>query len=277
MKTDSAKHTYRLIAFDMDGTLLNSGKKISQHTIDAIEQAFAAGKEVVLSTGRCIPELEEYFQMIPRLRYAVCVSGALVYDYQKRQTLYSNPITVPTVRQILAQVRQEDIMVHFLTTESIVEQNHLNHMNDYQMGVYQPMFQKITKRVENIHAYFEQNPVPIEKINLYHRNKEEREKTRERLKNLNLVLADSEVSSLECSAKGVTKGTGLKKLCEILGINLKDTIAVGDADNDIDVLKTAGLSIAMGNANDMVKSICDVTVNDCDHDGCAQAIKQYLL
>ena len=91
------------------------------------------------------------------------------------------------------------------------------------------------------------------------------------------MLANAEQASLEISAVGVTKGTGLKKLCEHLGISLEETIAVGDADNDIDVLKTAGLSVAMGNANDTVKSICDVVVSDCDHDGCAEVIEKYLL
>ena len=66
-------------------------------------------------------------------------------------------------------------------------------------------------------------------------------------------------------------------MCEFLDIPMEQTIAVGDADNDIDILTAAGLSIAMGNANETVKSICDVVVGDCDHDGCAEAIRRYLL
>ena len=67
------------------------------------------------------------------------------------------------------------------------------------------------------------------------------------------------------------------QLCEYLGIPVEETIAVGDADNDIEVLKTAGLAIAMGNAAEHVKAIADVMVADCDHDGCAEAIGKYLL
>ena len=91
------------------------------------------------------------------------------------------------------------------------------------------------------------------------------------------MLANAETTSLEISAKNTTKGLGLQKLCEHLGISIDEAIAVGDADNDLDVLKRAGLSVAMGNANDNVKKIADVVVEDCDHDGCVQAIEKYLL
>lgn len=81
---------YKLIAFDMDGTLLNSEKRISERTLEAVNRAFDAGKEVILSTGRCVAELREYFKRIPRLRYVVCSSGAILYDVKEEKILYSN-------------------------------------------------------------------------------------------------------------------------------------------------------------------------------------------
>lgn len=66
-------------------------------------------------------------------------------------------------------------------------------------------------------------------------------------------------------------------MCEYLHISMEQTIAVGDADNDLDILKQAGLAVAMGNANENVKNIADVIVNDNDHGGCAQTIRDYLL
>lgn len=77
---------YKLIAFDMDGTLLNSRKQISEHTLEAINRAFDAGKEVILSTGRCVAELREYFKRIPGLRYVVCSSGAILYDVKRKRS-----------------------------------------------------------------------------------------------------------------------------------------------------------------------------------------------
>ena len=77
--------------------------------------------------------------------------------------------------------------------------------------------------------------------------------------------------------KGVSKAVGLRKLCEHLHIPISETIAVGDAPNDLEVLKAAGLAVAMGNSRQQILDMADVVVSDCDHDGCAEAIHQYLL
>ena len=150
-------------------------------------------------------------------------------------------------------------------------------MERFGMGVYRPMYEKVTTQVDDIYEYYKEHPFEVPKLNLYHATTEGREKTRKRLAGLNLVLADAEKTALECSAAGVTKGTGLLRLCEHLGIESEETIAVGDADNDLNILETAGLAIAVGNANEHVKAVAAVVVNDCDHDGCAEAIDKYLL
>jgi len=268
---------YQLIAFDMDGTLLNSEKKISKDTLLAIEEAFDAGKEIALSTGRCVVELEEYFSQIPRLRYLICTSGALVYDLKEKTTIYAKKLSADVVQKILEVGKEELCMEHILTVDSIVQAEKISCMETYNMGHHQPMFERVATGVENIREWYRQYHLPVEKAILHHASTEGRKRSRERLKELDIEMVDSEVASLECSAKGVTKGIGLEKLCEYLGISVEETIAVGDADNDLDILKHAGLSIAMGNGNERVKEIADIIVRDCDHDGCAQAIREYLL
>ena len=269
--------SYQLIAFDMDGTLLNSEKKISAETQHMIQQVFEAGKEVVLSTGRCMAELQDYLNIIPGLRYVICVSGALVYDLKEKKKIFTRGIPVSLAERIFEVGKKEDLMVHILTTESIVQSDKVLCMSRYGMGQYQSMFERVTRKVDDICAFYAGHVTEAEKINLYHRTVEDRERSRERLRDLELELVYAEETSLECSALGVTKGLGLQKLCEFLNIPMEQTIAVGDADNDIDILKAAGLSIAMGNANETVKGICDVVVSDCDHDGCAEAIQKYLI
>lgn len=152
-------------------------------------------------------------------------------------------------------------------------------MADYHMAQYQEAYERITVKWENIYDEYICNPFPVEKLNLYHTSCESRARTKRRIEEaeipVTMVLA--EAASLEISSYGINKGGGLEKLCEHLGISLRETIAVGDADNDIEVLKRAGLAVAMGNANDTVKGIADVIVNDCDHDGCAQVIEEYML
>lgn len=268
---------YKMIALDMDGTLLNSKKEISKKILEAIEKAFDAGKEVILCTGRCVPELEIYIGQIPRLRYIVGISGALVYDLQKKKSIYMNEIPDDRVEKILDLVKDENVMTHLLGEKSLVQKSQMENMESYQMGGYSEMFYHVATPVEDILAYYREKKPQIMKVNLYHQNPQGREKTRKKLSGENLVCINAERTSLEISAEGTTKGTGLQRLCEVLGIGLGQVIAVGDADNDLDVLSKAGLSIAMGNANQSVKDICDVIVSDCDHDGCAEAIEKYLL
>ena len=105
---------------------------------------------------------------------------------------------------------------------------------------------------------------------------EERIRTRAQLESPDLELVYSEISSLECSAAGVSKGSGLERLCALLGIPMADCIAVGDADNDIPMLRAAGLGVAMGNAPDYVKTAADRIVSDLDHGGCAEAVMMLL-
>lgn len=273
---------YKLIAFDMDGTLLNSKKVIDESSLEAIERAFDAGKEVVLSTGRGIAELRGFFEQIPRLRYAICVSGALVYDAHEKRAIYSNALQVDQVREILDASLKQDILVQMLTSRaSVIQADKIEHTENYGMGVYKPMWKKVATTPEDIVAYYNADPIPVEKINLYHRNTDERIvthedlKAREKTKDLEFVY--SEQTSLECSAPGVTKGLSLERLCKHLGLTLAETIGVGDANNDLEMLKFAGLAVAMGNALPAVKEICDVVVADNDHGGCAEAIDKYLL
>lgn len=268
---------YKLIAFDMDGTLLNSKKEIKQENLKAIDKAFAAGKEVILCTGRCIAELKEYIEQIPRLRYVVGTSGALVYDVKEDNEIYMQAISIEQVHEILEVAKTVDAMPHILTKDSIVSRGDFENMQHFDMKIYIPLFEKVATKVDDIFEYYSEHEMPVAKLNIYHVSPEEREKTKEKLKNMDLVLADAERTSVEISANGTTKGTGLEQLCKYLGITMDEVIAVGDADNDIDVLRKAGLSIAMGNANEKVKSICDVVVSDCDSDGCVEAIEKYLL
>ncbi len=261
----------------MDGTLLNSEKKITPKTKEMIQKALASGKHVVLSTGRCIAELNDTFEELPELRYAICVSGSLIYDVRERKAIASYPLDPELCNKILAEGKKEDVMVHFLGIESIVQKDRLDYMDRYGMGIYTDMFKKVTSPVEDIYAYYETVQKPLNKLNLYHADVVARARTMKRLEGLPLEMVFAEGLSLECSATGVTKGNGLLDLCRYLNIPVEETIAVGDADNDLAILRTAGLAVAMGNANENVKKIAHVEVADCDHDGCAEAIEKYLL
>lgn len=270
---------YRLIAFDMDGTLLNSQKQISQGSLAAIDSAVKAGKTVCLCTGRCIPELEEYFPVTENIRYLICESGVFGYDKLRNEYLFHDPMDVCTAAEIMRRMRDscEDVMIHIHCDRSIVQRDKIPLMDRYFMGVYRPLYERTCFTVEDICSFFLDDPFSPNKINVYCRSEEQRDRIHRSLSDLNVDFKHVEGKSLECIPEGRTKGTGLKKLCDHLSIPAEQAIAVGDADNDIEMFEAAGFAIAMGNSNRNILSIADAVVSDNDHDGCAEAIMKYLL
>lgn len=268
---------YQLVAFDMDGTLLNSQKKISPETIAAIQEAMNQGVIVIMNTGRGIAELTEYLEILD-IPYVNSVSGALVCDRKKDCVVYSRELEIDTVKALLEIAKQEDIMVHFLTQESIVQGDKIPRMEHYCMGVYQPMYEEIAKKWDNLYERYLENPFPAAKVNFYHTSPEARERTRQRIleKGLSVEMVNAEKTSLEISAVGIDKGVGIEKLCDYLHIPMSQVIVVGDADNDAGAMKRAGLAVAMGNANERIKQLADVMVADNDHDGCKEVLERYF-
>ena len=268
---------YQLIALDLDGTLLDSRKQIPEDALQAIRKVCAAGKTVVFDTGRAVPELAEQIALLPEVRYAVFASGAGLYDTRKKQAFSLRGIPDIQAERILNLVRKKDVMPQLvLPDRDVIQASHMEQLERYHMGVYRPMYEKAMTLVPDIYAFAESCREPYLKINLYHADVPERIRTRDQLEETGLELVYSEISSLECSAAGVSKGTGLERLCGLLDIPLRSCIAVGDADNDLPMLYAAGLGVAMGNAPDYVKNAADRIVSDQDHGGCAEAIMMML-
>lgn len=271
--------SYDLIAFDMDGTLLDSSKTVREDSLSAIKKAVSQNKYVVLSTGRNLKELESTFEAVPEISYAIAISGGLVYDVHARQIVYSKALPDDICLTLLQLSQEYDVMIHLHSLESIVQKDKEAHMAKYSMGVYQQMFDKLTLKAENLSVFYLKEKFPVFKFNFYCQSPAQRLEILEKVNTLNLPITISfaETASLEVSALGISKGSGLKELCNRLNIPIERTIAVGDGENDLEILKTAGLPIAMGNALDCVKSVCKVTVSDCDGPGCSEAIEKYLL
>ena len=210
---------------------------------------------MVFDTGRAVPELAEQIALLPEVRYAIFCSGAGLYDTREKKAFGLQPIPAAQTERILSVSRTKDIMPQLvLADRDVIQASHMERLEHYNMGVYRPMYEKAMTLVPDIYAFAESCKEPYLKINLYHAEVAERIRTRAQLETPDLELVYSEISSLECSASGVSKGSGLERLCSLLDIPLEACIAVGDADNDIPMLRAAGLGIAMGNAPEHVKT-----------------------
>lgn len=270
--------TYQLLATDLDGTLLNDQKQISKENIATINRALDLGKEVVISSGRCIDECRDIFQALPKLRYAICESGACIYDVKNDHLIHSKSIDPNTVKEMLDYAHNKEIMIQIMSKgHTFVSKDDLTDISDFRISQYLEHFFSVGTIVEDAYEHCRKEGWNAGKICLYHKDADDREITRKHFESLPVTLANAEETSLEISPVGIDKGIGLQKLCEHLDIPIEQTIAVGDSYNDLQILKDCGLSVAVANAREVVKDICNVIVADNNHDGVKEAVETYLL
>ena len=277
MENREDRRAFQLVALDMDGTLLTSDKSVHPDTIRDIEQAGAKGIHVVYCSGRAVPEILPYVSSLKTIRYGVCMSGALVYDFAERKSIYRKGISSEYVQRILKEAGEDDGMAHILTDqESVVRADQAAHMEAYHMGIYQPMFQEISRMVHDMREEAKRYE-SVPKVNIYFRSAAARQRAWEALRDLPLEFAFAEEAGLEMTACGVTKGQGLRELARYLGVSMEETLAVGDADNDRGMLQAAGFAVAMGNAGPEIQKLCKGVTEDNDHNGVGKAIRRYCI
>ena len=270
---------YELIALDMDGTLLDSHKEVAASSTAAIKEAVAAGKRVIVCSGRCPQMVSRYREFLPGLRYAVCCAGAVVYDFEKSRALRERDIEPGFVARALNICDAQCPYILEVTsgTGGLMEEREIKMSPSCGVGIYQPLYNETSTFVEDAHECA--RTLPVSKLNMHFQSVEARDKSFELLKGYahSMFVTKCERSSLEFTAAGADKGAGLDDLCALLGIDPAQTIAVGDADNDLAMMRVAGLAVAMGNANENARAAASVSVADNDHGGVAEAIERFLL
>ncbi len=270
---------YELIALDMDGTLLDSSKHVLPSSIKAIAEAASAGKNIAIASGRCPKMVAMYKDVLPDVRYAICCAGAVVYDIAEACVLAERDIDPDIVALAIHTADEEGAYVLEVTAgEGVYMQpDEIEMSAQCGVGVYQQLYLDTSELVDDAHAVALDPAARISKLNFHFADVAARDRTHERLAEADVVITDCEASSLEFTCPGVDKGTGLSELARIVGIDVAQAIAVGDADNDLPMLRAAGLGVAMGNALPSAVAAADVQVADNDHGGVAEAIRTYLL
>ena len=281
---------YELIALDMDGTLLDSGQRITPRAKAAVGEILAHGKQVVFATGRCRPQLEEYLECFPQMRYLICENGACVCDLKTGEDLFRRALPQQQVLHVMETVEKEDVLAaFFIGNRSFMDRRTFLRMEEFGLESYRAVFAKSAVWVEDLFSFYRDRPLEVEKIALFfpsgnlnardglHRRAQACARVQERIHSLPVTMAVSASGNMEITGEGVNKGTGLKLLCGHLGLPLSQTAAVGDGENDRELLRLAGLAVAMENASASIRAAAAVTVPDCDHDGAAVAMERYML
>ncbi len=269
-------NSYRLLVVDIDGTLVNRHGTISDEDREAMFRVRQAGIQVALSTGRGLQATMNIINELSLNSYHISFDGALVSHPSNREEIYVSPIAKELVRQMIDVAHRCRVDLELFTvTHYFVERE--------------------TWSTEAHRDFFGVNSTMVDLREIWQRERvlkggvvptspEEKARAADFCSQLDHRLHLSRartpaypgVDFFNILAPGVSKGKALEKLSAHLKIPLRETIAVGDGTNDVSLLKTAGLAIAMGNAADEVKAIADYVTLDVDHSGLAAAMKVFL-
>lgn len=269
----------RLIALDLDGTLLSSKKCLSERNREALLECMKQGIEIVPCTGRIWLGIPEFIRNLPGLHYAITVNGAMIEDVARHQVLDERKLDWKKAVEILRLAGNYETMYDiYIGKSGYGEARFMNHMEDYGIG---PELEKMIRDtriiVPDVIKEITDLAKPIEKINLFFGSAEERLRVRSVL----LERGDVEVSAsfsnnLEINGPGATKGEALLRLAAHLEIAPCETMGFGDGENDMTLIKNAGVGVAMGNAVESLKSEADYVTISNEEDGVAEALWQLL-
>lgn len=268
---------YVLLATDMDGTAVNDRNRMSPRTEAAIHCALAQGYEVIFSTGRCPAEIRPFLKRFPDMHYAVCTNGSLVLDLRSGTPLRSVVVDPKVVEQALEAIHGMDYTAGFyLGDEFYMDESARDRLEHYNCACFKQLFEECATWVESGYEVFRGDPHCVRKVNLYFHDPEEHRRAGELFAKLPMNYPSGIPMDYEICPPELSKGEGVKLICEHLGIDPGLCVACGDAGNDQSMFAVAGLGVAVGNAVPELKAMADVIVADCEHDGLAEAIETYL-
>ena len=268
---------YKLIALDIDGTLLNTDKKITSNVFNSIQDAKQNGAKVVLSTGRPLPgvtPLLEELNLTDDGDYVICFNGAVVQEVKSKKVLCDLEMSLDDFNLIYNEIfKKHDTFIHINTPTNLVTPCEVP-------GEYTKLEAKLNKiSVEYIPYEEINNDIKFCKIMIV----DEPEKLEEIIKSIpeefydKYTIVRSAPYFLEFLNKDANKGNALKSLCRSIDIPIEKSIAVGDEENDQHMIKCAGLGVAMGNARESITEIADFRTTSNNEDGVANVINKFIL
>lgn len=258
----------KMIAMDMDGTLLNSHHEISPKTKDVLLKAQDQGIWIMLASGRPLPGLlhqTELMGLAKKNLYLLAYNGAMVLDANEHHVIISDTFEIPLAQSILDHLRSYDV------SAMVYDDDVLYTTNPTGVSVqHEAKSNGLTVETNDLDAiWFRPHKILVSADPVY------LDSIKEEIIKPFVGQADFVKSApfyLECLIKDVNKGEALEQFCNVMRISIEDVIAFGDNYNDETLLQKAGIGVAMGNAVDALKAVADEITLSNDEDGIAVSL-----
>ena len=275
----------RMIGLDLDGTLFNSRKQLTAHTRRVLEQAAARGVVIVPATGRPRAGLPAVLEELGGVRYAVLTNGAAVYDLKDDCCIYEKCMDSSASAALLRRTRAlQTVQGAFVGRWGYMED--IDRQRIEQLSLVEEMkcyLRSSRKVVDDLPEFLMQAPRGPQKLVLMFLKDRDGgeidsgEAIRITREFEQFAFVSGGVGTIEIMDRAVGKGTALLELGCLLGIGQEEIMAVGDSENDLDMIRKAGWGVAMANGEEIVRRNADALTLSNDEDGVAAAIERYVL
>ena len=284
------KAVIRIIALDLDGTLLDSEKRLSAVNRDALARAAAKGVLIVPTTGRFFGMMPPAVRDLPFVRYAITINGAQVYDRETDTAIVRDEIPLDMALQVMETLDRYDVIYDCYRqnwgwmTAALQEKAADYATNEH----YLKMVREFRKSVPELKQHLRETAADgdVQKVMLFARNTQVSGLSSQVLDAIRLELSSrfpeikvtaSTWNNLELNIKTAHKGNALKRFAEHLGCTLENCMAFGDGMNDFTMVEAAGLGVAMENAEPEVKRVAKYVTLSNDEDGVAKGIDKWIF
>jgi Cof subfamily protein (haloacid dehalogenase superfamily) len=262
---------YRLLAIDLDGTLLTSKKTITARTYAALNTALAAGVHLVIATGQIPAVLQAVCADLSLQGPQILYNGALIVDLQSTTILHERLVPPEYIQSTLATLRDLGLHRVYHTHEHVYVDRHTPNSKNWYRPPVPPAIE-----IDDVVSIYPQPCVKLVGVGEPDTLREKR-KELERIFANQLYVTQASRDLLEFLHPAASKGNALRIVADLLHIAPEEVLAIGDNHNDIGMLRFAGLGIAMGNAHDEVKAAADYVTLSNEEDGVAVALEKKLL
>lgn len=271
------KHDIKLIAIDIDGTLVDTDKRVSERTAKAVKRAADRGIIMCLATGRPMHGLPQDVYKTEGFGYGIFSGGAIVAKIPENEVL---------VRKLIPKDRARHFMQILMSFEKTAPEVYYDgdlYIQKDRMEIdpkeFEVTYSNRTKRniVPDIMEFMDSRTDDPEKFYCLFKYQEDKRKAEQALKaGGELDVVSSLRNNLEISRADATKGRAFTELLNILGIDASGTMVIGDSENDRTILEKAGYKVVMGNARNSVRVIADEITDTNDKDGVALTLERFL-
>ena len=265
---------YKLIAMDLDGTLNNDQKIITEKTKAALMAAQKAGIRLALASARPSPGLfkeRDILRLQDHQGVLMSYNGGRIVDAETGKVLFETSMDLEETREVLRQL--ENLPVTPILDDGV--QFYVTDKNGYKVDYECKNNNMVCTEVSNLADFLPFAPIKI----LMSVQPEELARVQKQIADFlpeSLTVVQTAVFYLEVIPKVINKGQGIRDICKVLGIDTAEVISFGDAANDIPMLREAGMGVAMGNAAEAVKAAADMVTLSNNEDGIAAALEKLL-